>query len=116
MQRIIAAFFNSLRGLAWAFRHEAAARQEMIGLIIALPLAVALAEDMAGFIALIGVVLGLIAVELLNTAVEKLADHITPEHHPQIGVVKDLGSAAVFAMLALTALVWGHALWRWLMG
>jgi diacylglycerol kinase (ATP) len=116
MERIIAAFFNSLRGLRWAFRHEAALRQELIGLLVALPVALVIAEDVAGFIALVGVLLAVVAVELLNTAIEKLADHITPEQHPQIGVVKDLGSAAVFAMLALTALVWGHALWRWLMG
>ena len=113
MRRIRSATLNSFRGLGWAFRHEAALRQEVTGLILALPLAFVIAEDASMFIALIGVILALIAVELLNTAIEKLADHITPEHHPEIGLVKDLGSAAVFAMLCLCALVWAHGLWLW---
>ncbi|MGL4728972.1 MAG: diacylglycerol kinase [Bosea sp. (in: a-proteobacteria)] len=113
---MIAAFFNSLRGFRWALRREAAVREEIIGLSIALPIAALIAPDLASFVMLIGVILALIAVELLNTAIEKLADHITPEHHPQIGIVKDLGSAAVFAMLILAALVWGHGLWRWWAG
>ena len=32
--------------------------------------------------------------EALNTAIEELCDHVTPEHHPQIGKVKELGSGA----------------------
>lgn len=35
-----------------------------------------------------------LAIEALNTALEELCDHITLEQHPQIGKVKDLGSAA----------------------
>ncbi len=50
------------------------------------------------------------AVELLNTAIEKLADHVTPERNPKIGVLKDYGSAAVFCALSLAALVWIAAL------
>jgi diacylglycerol kinase (ATP) len=113
MRRLISAFRNSLRGLHWALRHETAVRQEVLALVFALPAAWIIADDGIMFVLLIGVILALLAVELLNTAVEKLADHITPEHHPQIGVVKDLGSAAVLAMLCLCALVWGFALWQW---
>ena len=40
---------------------------------------------------MIGAVL---ATEALNTAVEELCDHVTPDQHPQIGKVKDLGSGA----------------------
>ena len=35
-----------------------------------------------------------LAVEALNTAIEELCDHVTPEEHPHIGKVKDLGSGA----------------------
>jgi diacylglycerol kinase (ATP) len=51
-----------------------------------------------------------LAVELLNTAVEKLADHVTPEWNRDIGIVKDIGSAAVFCVLLLAGLVWSAAL------
>lgn len=40
----------------------------------------------------------LLAVEALNTALEELCDHVTPEHHSQIGKIKDIGSGAAFIM------------------
>ena len=111
MKRIILAFFNSVRGLRWAVNHEKAVMQELYLPAVAVPLAALLAWDIMIFIALVGAVLFLIAVELLNTAIEKLADHITLERHPQIGLVKDLGSAAVFIALVMNLLVWGAAIW-----
>ena len=111
MRRIILAFLNSMRGLRWAIRHEKAVMQELILLAFCLPLAAYLAQSLLMFVALVSAVLFLIAVELLNTGLEKLADHITLEHHPQIGLVKDLGSAAVFMALLLNLLIWGAAMY-----
>ena len=49
-------------------------------------------------------------VELLNTAIEKLSDHVTPENHPAIGRIKDMSSAAVALTLLLVGMVWLAAL------
>jgi diacylglycerol kinase (ATP) len=46
------------------------------------------------------------AVELLNTGLEKLCDHVMSDHHPQIGIVKDCGSAGVMFSLLLAGLIW----------
>jgi diacylglycerol kinase (ATP) len=51
-----------------------------------------------------------LVVELLNTAIEKLADRLTTDHDPQIGRVKDMGSAAVGVSLVLTGLFWLFAI------
>ncbi len=59
---------------------------------------------------LVAVVLLLLAVELLNTAIEKLADRVTTAHDPQIGAVKDMGSAAVGVALVIAGLTWLFAL------
>jgi diacylglycerol kinase (ATP) len=48
----------------------------------------------------------LFVVELLNTAIEKLSDRVTPAIDPQIGRVKDMGSAAVGLMLLVAGAVW----------
>jgi len=45
-----------------------------------------------------------LAVEALNTAIEELCNHVTPEHHPQIGKVKDLGSGASL-LIGVTAII-----------
>jgi len=39
-----------------------------------------------------------LAAELFNTAIERLADHLHPELHPQIRVVKDCAAAAVLCL------------------
>jgi diacylglycerol kinase (ATP) len=104
--RLYHATLNTLRGLRFAARTEAALREELIALAVAVPLGVFIAPDIAWYVAMIGALLVILAVELLNTAVEKLADHVTPDFHPKIGVVKDVGSAAVFCTLSLAGLIW----------
>lgn len=106
MHRIFRAFFHSAAGWSHALRQEAAVRQEVVLLAIALPAAFWLTGDPWKRLALIGVILVILAVEFLNTAIEALANHVRPEIHPDIKIVKDLGSAAVFMTLALAGLVW----------
>jgi diacylglycerol kinase (ATP) len=46
--------------------------------------------------AILALVVGVVlAAELCNTAIEHLADHLHPEHHPQIKIVKDCAAGAV---------------------
>ena len=44
--------------------------------------------------------------EFLNTAIESLCDHVTPEKHEAIRITKDLASAGIFFSLLLAGLVW----------
>jgi diacylglycerol kinase (ATP) len=108
--RLWKALINSINGLRWAMRHEAAVQEEVVALAIGLPASFLVAATIAWWLALVGSLLLLIVVELLNTAVEKLSDHVTPEHSQAIKVVKDLGSAAVLLTLTLAFLVWVGAL------
>lgn len=52
---------------------------------------------------------GVLAAELLNTAIEHLADHLHPEVHPSIRAVKDCAAAAVLVAV-LGAVAVGVAL------
>ncbi len=106
MDRWLRATVNSWNGLIAASRSERAFRQELVALLLAVPLAFVIAEDTWKRLALIAAVLFLVVVELLNTAIEKLADHVTPVRHPGIGRIKDMGSAAVGVALLLAAAVW----------
>jgi len=108
--RMWRATMNSWRGMVAAARSEQAFREELIALAIAVPLAFVVATEAWKRFALIGVVLLLMAVELLNTAIEKLSDHVTPALHPDIGRVKDMGSAAVGVALAIAGFTWLLAL------
>jgi diacylglycerol kinase (ATP) len=112
MGAILRAFFNSARGLGAALRSERAVRQEAIALAAAVPAALLISSDLWTRVALVGTLLFTLAVELLNTAVEKLCDHVTPQRHPEVGLVKDMGSAAVLCSIALAVLVWGAAVFE----
>jgi len=57
-----------------------------------------------------GVVVFVLVVELLNTAIEKLADRVNLAIDPQIGRVKDMGSAAVGLALLIAGITWLLAL------
>jgi diacylglycerol kinase (ATP) len=111
IERLYEAFFNTLAGLSWAVRHERAVQEECVVLAVALPASFVVAASAGWWLALIGSLLLLLLVELLNTAIEKLSDHVTPEQNDGIKVVKDLGSAAVFCALTLAFLVWAAGLW-----
>jgi diacylglycerol kinase (ATP) len=109
-RRAIDATGNTYDGLMAAWSSEEAFRIEVSVLLIALPVGGVIAPNFAWYVAMIGSLLLILAVELLNTAIEKLADHLAPSKHPAIGRVKDLGSAAVFCALLLSGLIWLAAL------
>src|SRR4249919_2245052 len=110
MDRLLHATINSWRGLCDIGRHEPAFRQELMAFLVAIPLSFVIAEEAWKRLALIGVVMLVLVVELLNTAIEKLADRVSREIDPQIGRVKDMGSAAVGLTLVIVGLAWFLAL------
>ena len=99
--RIYDATVNTLRGLT-----ESAPRQEMVTLVVALPVGLLIAPSVGWYVAMIVSLLATLAIELLNTAIETLADRVTLKHDIRIGKVKDFGSAAVFCALCVAGLIW----------
>ena len=106
MDRLLRATVNTWNGLKAAARTEAAFRQEIAVLLISIPLAFVIGQTAWTRLALIGVLVFVMVVELLNTAIEKLADRVTRAFDVEIGTVKDIGSAAVGLALLLAGAVW----------
>jgi diacylglycerol kinase (ATP) len=106
MIRLWRAFFNSRDGLWAAARRESAVRLELALLLLAPPAAWLATPSWAMRAVLIASLFLLLAVELLNTGIEKICDHVTPSQHPEIKFVKDVGSAAVLATSVAVALLW----------
>src|SRR5215207_7476948 len=95
LRRVLNATRYSLAGLRAVARHEASFRQELmvgIPLLLAVPW---LAPGRLEGLLMAGSVLLVWVVELLNSALEALADAVSVAHHPLIGRAKDIGSAAV---------------------
>jgi diacylglycerol kinase (ATP) len=96
----------SLAGLAAAARHEAAFRELILLLAVAVPLALWLTDDGVKRALLIGSVLLALIVELVNAAVEATVDRVSLEDHALAKRAKDIGSAAVMLALANAGIVW----------
>ena len=106
MLRLWRATINTRNGLVFAIRSEQAVREELAALVISLPLAWVIGTTAMRRIELVTAVVLVLVIDLLNTAIEKLADRLTTEHDLQIGRVKDMGSAAVGVALVTAGLFW----------
>lgn len=116
LQRVARALQYSLQGLRAAFKHEAAFRQEAALAVVMVPAAFWLGRDLLEIIVLLATIVLVLVTELLNSAVEAVADALTVEPHPLIGRAKDIGSAAVMVMLMFAGVVWFAVAadrWRW---
>lgn len=100
------ALHYTVKGLRAAWRNEEAFRQEIIGVLLTIPLAVWLARGYLEFALLVGTGMLVVIVELINSAIEAVVDRIGEEKHELSGRAKDMGSAAVFVALILSVLVW----------
>ena len=106
MGRIYKAFLYSCAGLAFGLRTERAIKQEAALLVVGVPLALVVGAGAYERLALVLALLAVLCIELLNTAIEKLCDHVTPERHHAIKVVKDMASAACLCVQVGAGLIW----------
>jgi diacylglycerol kinase (ATP) len=110
LRRLMNATRYTWDGLTAAFRHEDAFRQEVFLAALMIPLALYLGDTGIERALMIAAVLGVLIVELLNSALEAAVDRISLEHHQLIKRAKDMGSAAVMIALVNVCVVWALVL------
>ena len=98
-------FKYAFEGILSFFREEHNASIHLVATIIVVFLAVGLSVSTGEAIALI-IVIGLVWVaEIFNTAIEGIANFISPEKDARIKKIKDLSAAAVFFTAVIALLV-----------
>jgi diacylglycerol kinase (ATP) len=111
--RLVRACGATRKGLLAAWREEAAFRQELVVVILAVPLALWLGRSGVERALLLAPMLLILVIELVNSAIEAAIDRIGFERHELSGLAKDLGSAAVFMSFVILVGVWILVLaWR----
>lgn len=110
LARILSATRYTLQGLRAAFVNEAAFRQELAIGVPLIVLALWLGKPPFATALMIASIVAVWVVELLNSAIEALADALSVEANPMLGRAKDLGSAAVFCAICAAVVVWAGAL------
>jgi diacylglycerol kinase (ATP) len=104
--RLSRAFGSSFRGFLAAWREEEAFRQECLLALAVVPLGLWLGDSGVERALLVGPVFLVLAIELVNSAVEATVDRIGTERHPLSGIAKELGSAAVSVAFLLLGVNW----------
>lgn len=93
-------FFNSIKysieGLIYAYGNEQSLWLHGLGSLLIIILGFLLKISFNQWAILIIALVVVLAVELLNTAIEATVDLITKEIHPLAKIAKDCGSAAAF--------------------
>lgn len=110
-RRLVDAAGYSRAGWLAAWQHEAAFRLEVVVGLALVGLAALLASSRWQALLLCVPVLLVWIVELLNSAIEAVADALSIETHPLLGRAKDMGSAAVSLSLLLVPLTWLMVFW-----
>lgn len=110
LQRIYRALDYSMDGLAAAYKHESAFRQELWLAAVLLAVAVILPLSLVHTVLLWLVVVLVLIVELVNSAIEAVVDRISLDNHALAKRAKDIGSAAVFLALTNCVVVWALVL------
>lgn len=99
-RHIVHATAHSMAGFRYLLESELAARIEAGLILAAFAWFVLLGRSLADFLGLAIIACVLMSVEALNTAIEDVVDKISPEHSIFAKGAKDLGSTAVFFLLA----------------
>ena len=101
-RNIVHATINAIDGVKELILQKAA-RREILLAVLAIGFFCYRPNVYTVLIAVLSLVL--LAVEALNTAIEKICDLITLEEHPEIKKIKDLGAAAVFMIVLAIGLI-----------
>jgi diacylglycerol kinase (ATP) len=97
----------AINGIYLAFCREPSFRLEVLAGVGVLAVLVYLRPSPIWW-ALGALAVGLVLVaEIFNTALEILIDQLHPEHHPEIGAVKDIAAGAVLISSLLALMVAG---------
>lgn len=108
--RLFKASVYSLQGLYFAVKNEQAFRYESATLIMICALLCVMPFTLWHKAFLVAMWLGVMAFELVNSAVEKAFDLIDEKYRPEIKAGKDMLSAAVFLMICANILAWAGSI------
>ncbi len=106
LARWLAAFTNSYNGLLYGLKSEVAVREEVLLLVLSVPLAFLLTDSTVWRLAMVVSVAMVLVVELLNSAIEATLDLLHESYHPLAKAAKDMGSLAVLISLLAAIAVW----------
>ena len=100
----------ALKGLRDIIAHETSFRLELIVVLVLSPLLFFIHLELSYKLLMFISLMGMLIAETINSAIERVTDLVTLEHHEMAGRAKDAGSAIVFLSIVVFVIVWGSCL------
>lgn len=99
------AFKYAWHGIKYAFRTQHNLWLHSVAAVAALILGAWLEISSTQWLLILMCISSVIALELVNTAIETLADRLYPGTDPRIGLVKDIAAAAVLVAAIMSLII-----------
>ena len=96
----------ALKGLIDLIKTETSFRIELIITLILLPVIFIIDATLTNKALLFISLMGMMLAEAINSAIERVVDLVTMEHHDMAGRAKDVGSAVVFLSIFIFVVTW----------
>ncbi|MDQ7948893.1 MAG: diacylglycerol kinase family protein [Pedobacter sp.] len=106
MRKFLKSFTYAFKGIGYTLRTQQSFQIECAVAIIVVLLGYGLGLSRQEWLWIALSISLVLVLELLNTAIEVLVDLVSPQYHPQAGIVKDVASGAVL-IASLFSLVTG---------
>ena len=96
----------AVNGLKDLIKTETSFKIELIITIILLPVIIFVDATLTNKALMFITLMGMILAETINSAIERVVDLVTLEHHHMAGRAKDVGSAIVFLSIFIFVVTW----------
>jgi len=101
----------ALKGLKDLIKYETSFKIELIIAIILMPTLFIIDVTIISKLLMFTSLTGMLLAEAINSAIERVVDLVTLEHHEMAGRAKDVGSTVVFISIFIFVVTWGTILY-----
>ena len=96
----------AVKGLIDLIKNESSFKIELIITLLLLPVIIFIDTNLTNKALMFVTLMGMILAETTNSAIERVVDLVTLEHHDMAGRAKDMGSTIVFLSIFIFVVTW----------
>jgi len=102
----------AIKGLKDLVSSETSFKLELFVAIALAPVIILIDASLTNKLLMFITLFGMLIAEAINSAIERVVDLVTLEHHPLAGRAKDIGSSVVFLSISVFVITWVFIIWE----
>ncbi|WP_243290599.1 diacylglycerol kinase family protein [Bacillus sp. FJAT-47783] len=104
-KRFVHSFRFAWHGIVATIKSEVNFRFHLLATVIVIMAGIYFHIRLFEWMMIVFLIGGMLALELMNTAIERVVDLVTQQHHPLAKKAKDAGAAAVFVFAVVSVII-----------